>query len=205
MKRTAMLLVVLLICARSAIAEPPRKILDLLAKVEANRAAIAEKDAAIKVSREALDRDVKARESLVKAAEADREAFRAAWNDIYGDVMPAPKPDPKPEPEPAVITIPAGNLIYVGVVASVNAQTDTQATIEMSSVLAKQLTDKGNCKRWLDIDNAPTPLKPFVARAVADGLPRSMIVDWGTKTVMASEPMTDVKAAIALIKKWEGN
>lgn len=125
---------------------------------------------------------------------------------IHEDVVPVPEPPaptPPPKPEPPK-TISAGRMVFIGVVQSVNSQSDTQASIETSVELAKLLDSKGNYKRWVDGANAPAQLKPFVDQAAKDGLPRCLIVDWGEQKVVASQPMTDVSAAIALAKKWGG-
>jgi hypothetical protein len=85
----------------------PQKILDLLAKVEASRAAVAALDKSIAIDKAKLDEDTKARQDAVVAMAKDRAAFRAAWQEVYGDIddliptpKPAPTPPPKPVPEP---------------------------------------------------------------------------------------------------------
>jgi hypothetical protein len=136
------------------------------------------------------------------------------WPVDFGQVSPAPipptpdvKPEPKPPdppPEPPVSGIPSGKLMYMGVVQNLNSQTDTQAAIETSVTLASQLAGHGNYKRWVDSETATGELIPFVERATKEGLPRSLIVNWDTKKVVASVPMGSVKETIALVKKWEG-
>jgi hypothetical protein len=119
----------------------------------------------------------------------------------YGVTPPTPIVDPIVDP---VKMIPAGRLMYVGVLENVNEQTDEQGAIETSTLLLSQLEAKGNIKRWVDPINGPSALAFVIERAKADGLPRSVIVDWGDKSVKASEAMADEAKTIALVKKWGG-
>ena len=118
----------------------PQKILDLLAKVEASRAAVASADKAIAADKARLDEDTKARQEALEAMSKDRAAFRVAWQEVYGDIddlIPAPKPaptpvppTPKPEPQPPA---PAPVVKYTASLALILENPD-ERTVAQSAV-----------------------------------------------------------------------
>jgi hypothetical protein len=158
----------------------PQKILDLLAKVEASQAAAAALDKSIAVDKAKLDEDTKARQDAVVAMAKDRAAFRAAWQEVYGDIddliptpKPAPTPPPKPVPEPqppAPVPVVKYTATLALILENPDERTPAQAAVNdwMSTHLRK--ADGTSSYLWYDsreegipanakkyLDNPPPP------------------------------------------------
>jgi hypothetical protein len=119
---------------------------------------------------------------------------------------PQPGPAPSP-PQPGTATIPAGRLWLIAVIPDVTKQTPEQGAIRASPELHKLLDSKGNHLRWVDPQTAPAELAPWVQRAVADGLPRAIVLDGEESGSVVKEsvslPATSADA-VSLLEKWGG-
>ena len=120
---------------------------------------------------------------------------------------PAPINPPKPPtPDPAA-AIAAGHLWLVEVVPSLTTLTDTQAAVVESPNVLKALLAKGNHRYLCDPSTAPISVANAVQRAIADGLPRAILLD-DTKPVGAwivgSIPLDSEANIMARLKAYQG-
>ena len=208
----------LFVLPAAVLADPPAhpaSIIVLMGKIDADNAAIATADKAIAADKSKLDADTKAHVAAEAALETDRAAFRAALEKYSGDggidLRPRPKPPivnpPKPDDPPAADKIPLGSLQIIGIVPSMVAATPAQLqpgedARTNGTALNTLLTSKQAHCWWAGVKEFPSDWSVYLTRAQADGLPRVLIVNITTSTVVASVPLCDTAGLIALVNQW---
>jgi hypothetical protein len=206
-------------------ADPPKKLLDLMGKIEVDRAAVTAADQAIKADHDSLTRDQKARQAAIDAMAADRQAFRALWSDLYGDedfrLKPTPDPKPKPPPKPPEET---GVAQWALVFEDPNAREPWQEVVDLWAMNTLRGPDGASQYRRYDVavlgcsgpncpllkENNLTPDQAAGYKKIIAGKPLPCIVLIGSRGAAADQTLyvgpepKDVVGFKALWGKYQG-
>jgi hypothetical protein len=110
------------------------------------------------------------------------------------------KPAPKPTPEVQ------GHLWFVGLVSNVTTQPAELGQIENSPVIAKELEDRGDHKRWFDPATVSGQFKPFVGDLQKTGTATVAIFSdaSGALKLIDQAKAVDETSAIELLHRHNG-
>ncbi len=122
-------------------------------------------------------------------------------------VPPAPINPPKPPTPDPTAPIKAGSLWLIEVPPSLMAVDSNLEPVLFSANVLATLQAKGNHRVVVDQATAAAQLAPIVQRAIADGLPRAILLDTtqtADKWIVGSLPLTSEADILNHLQAYQG-